>query len=83
MANTNNSINDTTQQLTVTGGASGSNVSILAGNLTLVNTNTAGTSGVIVFGGNRFVSNFGGNTFVGQTSGNTTLTSINNVGVGT
>ena len=62
------------------------NAVITAGNLTLSNTNTAGTHGEIQFGGNRWVSNYGtSNTFIGQNSGNTTLntgSTINNVGIG-
>ncbi len=54
-------------------------VTITAGNLTLPNTNGAGTQGEITFGGGRFISNFGGtNTFVGGSSGNTTLTGFSN-----
>ncbi len=59
------------------------NVAIVAGNLTLANTNAAGTVGEITFGGSRFISNFGGtNTFVGAGSGNTTLTGFSNTALG-
>lgn len=57
------------------------NVVISAGNLTLPNTISAGTSGEIIFGGSRFISNYGtANTFVGATSGNTTLTTGSSTG---
>lgn len=59
------------------------NVAITAGNLTLPNTNGAGTQGEITFGGNRWIHNFGGNnTFVGESAGNTTLTGFNDTGIG-
>ena len=50
-------------------------LTISSGNINLTNTNTAGTSGIIKFGGNRFISDVGTqNTFVGTDSGNTTTT---------
>jgi Chaperone of endosialidase len=62
------------------------NVAISNGNLTMPNTNAAGTQGVITKGGTRWASNYGtNNTFVGQGSGNTTLTTgsaIENNGFG-
>lgn len=66
---------------------SGNTVTVcLNNNISLPNTNTAGTTGIYLLGGNRFISNYGtNNTFVGQTSGNTSLTTanaINNTGVG-
>lgn len=58
-------------------------IAITAGNLKLANTNTGATAGIILFGGNRFISNFGtGNTFAGQTSGNTTVSGSFNTGIG-
>ncbi len=61
-------------------------VDIVAGNALLPNTTAAGASGVIQYGGNRFVHNYGtSNTFVGQTAGNFSLTPANsrfNTGVG-
>jgi trimeric autotransporter adhesin len=52
-------------------------------NLTLDNTNAAGTTGLIKFGTTRFISNAGiSNSFVGQNSGNTTLTGDSNSGFG-
>lgn len=62
----------------VTGGAGAFN------SIALPNTNAAGTSGVITFGGVRFVSNFGtNNTFIGGNSGNTTTTGTDNTALGT
>ncbi len=53
-------------------------------NFNMPNTNSAGTLGVITFGGNRFISKFGtSNTFVGVLSGNTSLASGANSGFGT
>lgn len=53
-------------------------------NFRIPNTNTAGTSGEIVVGGNRFVSNFGtSNTFIGSGSGNSTLSGGSNTSIGT
>jgi hypothetical protein len=69
----------TTGAITATAG----NVAITAGNLLLPNTNTAGTAGVIEFGGTRWISNFGTNcTFLGAVAGNTTTTADNCVAVG-
>lgn len=49
----------------------------LVNNLTLPDTNAAGTVGEIIFGANRWISNTGTrNTFVGQNSGSTTLTVV-------
>jgi trimeric autotransporter adhesin len=74
-------INTSTGQL-----GSSANVNIVSGNLILTNTNSAGTSGEIIFGSNRFISNYGTeNTFLGQSSGNTTLTTASatqNTGAG-
>jgi hypothetical protein len=56
------------------------------GNLLMQNTTVGGLSGVIEFGGNRFVHNYGGltnNTFAGRDSGNFSNTGFLNVGVGT
>jgi trimeric autotransporter adhesin len=59
------------------------NNAIVANNFSLPNTNTAGTEGIIRFGGNRWINNAGtNNTFVGQGSGNTTITGINTTGIG-
>lgn len=73
--------------LTATTGAitaSAGNVVVTAGNLTLPNTNSGGTNGVITLGGSRFVSNFGtSSTFVGSGSGNSSNTGSANVGIGT
>lgn len=50
-------------------------ITAVAGNINLPNTDVAATEGVITFGGNRFVSNLGtDNTFIGEDSGNFTLT---------
>lgn len=57
-------------------------VIITAGDLTLPNTNTAGTQGVVKFGGNRWISNFNDNHFFGRLAGNTTVTGGNNCGFG-
>ena len=63
---------------------SGTTETLTISNLNLSNTNSAGTSGEITFGGTRFISNFGtANTFAGTNSGNTTVTSTDNVGIGT
>lgn len=54
-----------------------------SGNINLTDTNTAATSGIIKFGGLRFVHNFGtNNTFLGSSSGNFTLTGQSNNIVG-
>ena len=75
---TNNSINDTTGNLTVTAG----DVNLQAGNVTLTNTNSGGTSGVIKLGTTQFLSNFGtSNAFIGG-AGNFTNTGSSNVGIG-
>lgn len=56
---------------------------ITAGNINMTNTNTAGTIGIINWGGTRFIHNYGANnTFVGGSSGNTTLTATDQTGVG-
>jgi hypothetical protein len=64
--------------ITATSGAvtaTAGNVVITAGNLTLPNTNSAGTNGVITFGGTSFIKNYGtNNTFIGPSAGNTSLT---------
>jgi hypothetical protein len=56
------------------------------GNLLMNDTAAAGLSGVIEFGGNRFVHNFGSqNTFLGDSAGTFSLTvpnAVNNVAVG-
>lgn len=55
------------------------------GNLLMQNTATGGSTGVISFGGSRFVHNYGiNNTFVGGLSGNTNiaLSGSGNIGVG-
>jgi hypothetical protein len=60
-------------------------VTILAGNLNLPDTNQLESEGEITFGTNRFISNYGDNLFVGRNSGNTTLTPVtadNNIGIG-
>ncbi len=57
-------------------------VIITAGDLTLPNTNTGGTQGIIKFGGNRWISNFNDNHFFGRLAGNTTVTGGNNCGFG-
>ena len=58
------------------------------GNLLMQNTAVGGLSGVIEFGGNRFVHNYGGltnNIFAGRDSGNTNIgnTGFLNTGIGT
>ena len=57
-----------------------------AGNISLANTNSAGTEGIINFGGSSFINNYGDdNVFIGKNAGNTTLTVINasdNVAIG-
>ena len=59
-------------------------INIASGNLKLPNTSAGLADGVILFGGNRFISNYGTqNTFVGQVSGNATVTGMQNTGVGT
>lgn len=59
------------------------NFETTGGNIYLPNTNTAGTEGIIHFGGNRWISNYGtSNTFVGQDSGNTDLTGSGNTALG-
>lgn len=61
-------------------------INVASGNIKLTNTNSAGTTGIISYGGSRFISNFGtGNTFIGAGSGNTTLTvgsAVSNVALG-
>ena len=75
---TNNSINDTTGNLTVTAG----DVNLQAGNVTLTNTNSSGTTGVVKLGTTQFLSNAGTtNAFVGG-AGNFTNTGSSNVGIG-
>lgn len=54
-----------------------------AGNLLMQDTAAAGISGVIEFGGNRFIHNFGSNnTFVGENAGNFSISMGDNVAVG-
>ena len=73
------STSTTTGDLIVAGGAGiGGAVNVAATvsatGLALPDTNAAGSAGVIMFGGQRFVSDYGtNNTFVGANSGNTTL----------
>lgn len=66
--------------------ATAGNIILSSGNLELPLTNAAGDEGVILFGGQRLISNYGTlNTFVGALSGNTTLTvgsAFQNTGVG-
>lgn len=59
-------------------------ITAVAGNINLPNTNAAGTEGIITFGGDRFVNNIGtDNTFVGSDAGNLATTGIgSNVGIG-
>ncbi len=69
--------------LTITTG----DIEVIAGNIKMPVTNTAGTAGVIKFGGNRFISNHENasglvSTFVGNLSGNTTNTGGGNSGFG-
>src|SRR4029077_6636519 len=62
---------------------SGGNLT-LAGTLSLPNTNSGGTAGVVFLGGTRFLHNFGtANTFVGASAGIMTTTGTNNAGFGT
>lgn len=70
---TNNSLNnECTSDFTVT-----------TGNLLLDNTNSAGTTGNIQFGGNRVISNISTNNFfAGNAAGNLALTGAENVGIG-
>jgi hypothetical protein len=75
---TNNSINKRTETLTVTGG----DVTIQAGNLTLPNTNSGGTNGVIKLGTTPFMSNFGTLTAFLGGAGNFTNTGNSNLGIG-
>jgi hypothetical protein len=73
------STSTTTGDLIVAGGAGiGGAVNVAATvsatGLALPDTNAAGSAGVIMFGGQRFVSDYGtNNTFIGANSGNTTL----------
>jgi hypothetical protein len=76
--------------ITATSGAitaTAGDVVITAGNLTLANTNSSGTQGIIKLGGNNFLHDFGSfNTFLGAAAGNTTLTTgsaLGNCGIGT
>jgi hypothetical protein len=56
----------------------------LSGNLSLPSTNRAGTAGVILVNGTRFVHNFGSfNTFVGSSAGNTSMTGQADSALGT
>lgn len=59
---------------------------ILHDSLLFPNTNSAGTAGVLFWGGNRFLHNYGSNnTFLGENSGNLTLTTASatdNTGLG-
>src|SRR6202789_3693277 len=59
---------------------------VLNDSLFFPNTNSAGTQGVLFWGGARFIHNFGAtNTFVGGSAGNLTLTTANateNTGIG-
>jgi hypothetical protein len=61
-------------------------VEISSGNLDMTNTAAAGLSGVIQFGGDRFIHNYGtGNTFIGDLSGTYSLTTadaLENTAVG-
>jgi hypothetical protein len=61
-------------------------IHIIAGNLTLPETDVSGNAGVIIVDGDRFIHSFGDhNTFVGDNSGNFTLTpggALENTGVG-
>ncbi|CAB4127777.1 hypothetical protein UFOVP97_35 [uncultured Caudovirales phage] len=59
-------------------------VALLSGNLDLTFTAVGGTSGVINFGGSRFIHDYQtNNTFVGNDAGNFGLTGAQNVGIGT
>lgn len=76
--------------ITATAGAitaTSGNVVITAGNLTLPNTSSAtGTTGVITFGGNKYISNYGArNVFIGEGScgaGTATSGQADNTAVG-
>lgn len=64
------------------------NVEILAnsgsdGNLLMQDTTVGGLSGVIEFGGDRFIHNFGtSGTFIGENAGNTSSATLFNTGIG-
>jgi len=64
----------------------GTDITTTGGNIVLPNTNSGGTQGTIVFGGNRFIHDYGSyNTFLGKGSGNTTFATADvtyNVGIG-
>lgn len=66
--------------LTVTTG----DITVTAGNLNMPNTNVSGTQGIILFGGQAFISNFGtSNTYVGENAGNVGSANLNTaVGAG-
>jgi len=74
----NNAINKRSETLTVTGG----DVTIQAGNLTLPDTNSAGTNGVIKLGTTNFMSNFGSLTAFFGGAGNFTNTGFSNTAIG-
>lgn len=60
-------------------------INIAAANLKLANTNSGGTQGVILLGGNNFIHNYGSTgrcTYVGQSAGNTSGSVRDNTGVG-
>ena len=71
------------QDTTIDGTTSNFGLSIFNSNLNFSNTSSTGTSGVIYFGGQKFISNYGGNnTFVGAGSGNTNTTGNANNSIG-
>lgn len=82
---TNNKASVFTSDTSVT--ATAGNVALTAGNLALPTTISAGTAGVITYGGTQWMHTIGtGNIFIGNNAGNlalTTGTAQNNVGIGT
>lgn len=72
----------TTGMVTMANDASISTLTITE-NINMPATNSAGTEGVIIWNGSRFLSNYGpSNTFLGRNSGNTTTTGTDNTGIG-
>ena len=67
-----------------TAGTTAGDITVDNGNINLPNTISAGSEGIIEFGGNRFINNIGSaNTYVGSGAGNLAETGIGgNVGIG-
>jgi trimeric autotransporter adhesin len=83
LASNNVKLGGTLTQNTILDGALTNGITFSNMNLSLDNTNAAGTRGIIKLGSTRFISSAGSfNAFVGVDSGNSTVTGSANVGFG-